>query len=191
MLCTVHRARLRRREAGWAKTVVEEKKKGREEKGKECPLRVRSSMWVLVARILLVRLASSTLIPCSDPLCVTAHPALQCFVGIGVGASRCNSAVDNVFRLELADVVRNGGDYVTTKLFLFAEILTLKAELVLLGHVLASHGTNLVHDVEENGFRSAVAGSCVLVLVTHVASGDVHGAISREGDTIRELLAPT
>ena len=147
-------------------------------------------MWVLVARILLVRLASSTFVPCSDPLRVTAHPAFQCLVGIGVGASGCNSAVDDVFRLELADVVCNGGDNVTAKFFLFTKILTLQAELVLLGQVLASHGTDLVHDVEENSFRGAVTRSCVFVLVAHVTSGDVHGTIGREGDAIRELLAP-
>jgi hypothetical protein len=38
--------------------------------------------------------------------------------------------------------------------------------------------------VKKNGLGCTVTGSRVLVLVTHVASSDVHGTISREGDAV-------
>lgn len=99
-------------------------------------------------------------------------------------------SVDDVLWPEPADVVCNGGDDVAAEFFCFAEVFTLQAELFLLVHVLASHSADLVHDVEDDGFRCTVARSGMLVLVAYVAAGDVHGSIGREGDAVRELLAP-
>jgi hypothetical protein len=160
-----------------------------EEKRSEWPLRVRRSMRVLVARVLLV-LLTTLLVPGTNPLSVTTQAAFQCLVAIGIAASGCNSSVDDVFGLEPADVLCNGRDDVTAKFFSFTQVFALQAELVLLGHVLASHSTDFVHDMEEDGLGCAVAGRCVLVLVTNIAACDIHGSVSGEGDAVGELLAP-
>lgn len=133
-------------------------------------------MWVLVARVLLVRLPA-LLVPCSNPLRVATHAAFQCLVAVGIGASRCYCTIDDVLGPELADVMCDGRDDVAAKFFCFTEVFALQAELVLLGHVLASHSTDLVHDVEKDSLRCAVARCCVLVLVTYVTASDVHGTI--------------
>jgi hypothetical protein len=44
--------------------------------------------------------------------------------------------------------------------------------------------------VKKDSLRRAVAWSCVLGLVTHIAPSDVRSAISRKGDAVGELLAP-
>lgn len=85
--------------------------------------------------------------------------------------------VNDVLGTELTDFVRDGRDDVATKLLALTEILALESEFVLLGHVCASTGSDLVHDVEKNGFGCAVALSSVLGRVTNVTAGDVHGAI--------------
>ena len=142
-------------------------------------------MWVLVARVLLVGLSASLLVACADPGLVAAHAALQSLVGL-----LRRHAVDDVLRLEPDDVVCNGRDDVATKFLGLAEVLAVQAELVLLGHVITAHSADLVHDVEKDSLGCAVAGSCVLVLVTNVAASDIHSTISGEGDAVRQLLAP-
>lgn len=145
-----------------------------------------SSTRVLVARILLVRLATALLVACSDPGLIAAHAALQCLVRFGIAGY----PVDDILWLELADVRCNRRDDVAVELLGFAEVFALQAEFILLGHVLASKSTDLVHNVKKHSLGRAVAWSCVLGLVTHIAPSDVHSAISRKGDAVGELLAP-
>ena len=138
----------------------------------------------------MVGLPASTLVAGTDPLSIAAHTALECLLGIGVGAAWCSVAVDNVLWAELADVVCNSRDDVAAELLALTEVLALQAELVLLGHVASPCGTDLIHDVQEDSFRCTVALSGVLGRVTNVASSDVHGAIGGEGNAVGELLAP-
>lgn len=63
-----------------------------------------SSMLVLIARVALIRLASTLLVACSDPGLVAAHAAFQCLVRLDVA----RHAVDDVLRFELADIVCDG-----------------------------------------------------------------------------------
>jgi hypothetical protein len=141
---------------------------------------------VLVTRVLLVRLTTTLLVACSDPGLIAAHAALQCLVRFGIAGY----PVDDILWLELADVRCNRRDDVAMKLLGFAEVLALQAEFILLGHVLASKSTNLVHDVKKDSFGRAVAWSRVLGLVTHIAPSDVHSAISRKCDAVGKLLTP-
>jgi hypothetical protein len=99
-------------------------------------------------------------------------------------------AVDDILGAELADCNSNGSDDVAVELFALAEVLALESELVLFGHVVASSGADLVHDVQQNGLWTALALSSVLGRVANVSAGYVHGAIRGEGDAVRELLAP-
>ena len=71
----------------------------------------------------------------------------------------------------------DGRDDVAAKFLAFAEVLALESKFVLLGHVGASKSSDLVHDMEENGFGCAVALGGVLGRVTNVTASDIHGAV--------------
>lgn len=117
---------------------------------------------LLISRILVIRSASTSLASRLYPLRVPAETALESLVGIGVLATGSDFAVDDVFGTELADVVCDAGDDVATKLLVLTEILALESEFVLLGHVASSKCADLVHDMEENSFGSALALGGVL-----------------------------
>ena len=132
---------------------------------------------MLVSGILLVRLASCTFTSCSYPLRIAACATFQCLLGIWILSAGSNLSTDDVLGTEFADLMCDRRDDVATKLFCFAEILSLQAELVLLRHVASSHSPDLIHDVEENGLWCTIALGSMLCLVANISSSDVHGAI--------------
>lgn len=66
------------------------------------------SPWVLVARILLVGLASSILASGLDPLGVAAEATLKCLLGVGIHTAWCHLGVDDVLSTQLAYFLCNG-----------------------------------------------------------------------------------
>lgn len=104
-----------------------------------------SSARVLVARILargLAALFSSR----ADPLCVAAGATFERFLRIWIGSHR-DSSTDDVVGIDLADLVRDRGDDVLTKLAVLTHVFTFETELFLLRHVVSSDVANLSHDV--------------------------------------------
>ena len=55
--------------------------------------------------------------------------------------------VEELIIVDLAELGCDGGEDVGLELLLLLHVLTLQAELLLLGHVLAAKSTELVHDV--------------------------------------------
>ena len=88
-----------------------------------------------------------------------------------------------------ADGLRDGTYDVPAQLAVFATILLLEAEALFLRQVGAAEGADLVEDVEEDLFGAAIAVFRVICLAD-ISARDIRDAISREADTIRDLLPP-
>jgi hypothetical protein len=55
---------------------------------------------------------------------------------------------DDIFDAHSADFMRDGSNDIVAEFSVLTHVLAFEAELVLLGQVVSSQGTNLVHDVE-------------------------------------------
>ena len=144
---------------------------------------------MLVARVLRIWRALSALASSTDPLGISASTAFESLWNFGIRSSG-RTAIEDVIGLDFADLVGDGRDNVAAKLAVLTHVLAFKAELLLLRHVVSSHGAKLGHDVEQYSLGCAVAFSRVLGCVSHISPGDVHGTVSRESNAIRKLLSP-
>lgn len=138
---------------------------------------------------ILVGSTAATLASGVNPLSVTTGSAFEGLWAISIGSWSISSR-DDVVGIDLADLLCNGGDDIVTELAFLTHIFALQTELVLLGHVVPSHGTNLAHDVEQDSFGGSVALKAVLGRIPHISASDVHGAICRKGNAIGKLLTP-
>ena len=130
---------------------------------------------------------SAVLASGSSPRSIPRRPGGQFdLVAVGLDEGHlAGSRGDDLFNLG-----RQGRDDVAPQFSVLALVFLDEATLLVFGEGVPSDALDLVHDVHEHFFRTAVAVEGVGGRVAHVAPGDVCGAVDGEGDAVGHFLAP-